>query len=306
MSSERPRVTVVIPVYNGERVLGHQLDALTDQVAAPIFEVIVADNRSTDGTRRVAESFRERIPHLRVVAADARQGVNHARNRGSSEAQGDLVLICDADDRVERHWVANMVRALESAGVVGGSAIPVSSVVDQLRAPTARDEKHLAETLGRFPYALGANIGFHRSVFDRVNGFDESYVRGHDEADFCVRANLAGTEIARADGAFIYYLQRETNRGVAKQSFHSARTYVQLWTNFQHEPDMRPLSFKRAVQDCLTSVRHVPGLLSPQATRQRDAVRELAVKWGLLVGHLKYRVLGKPPSRQLFFGADNE
>ena len=74
-SMQTPVVSVIVPAYNAERVLGLQLDSLADQDGAPAYEVLVVDNNSTDGT---ADVVRDRIPAfpvpLRLIRAAEHQG----------------------------------------------------------------------------------------------------------------------------------------------------------------------------------------------------------------------------------------
>jgi glycosyltransferase involved in cell wall biosynthesis len=116
-----PSVSVIIPVRNGEHVLGPQLEALAAQQVPVAFEVVIADNGSTDGTAALAESFRDRIPLLRVVDASIRPGINVARNAGARAALGELLLFCDADDLVQPGWIAAMWQASRTSPALGGA-----------------------------------------------------------------------------------------------------------------------------------------------------------------------------------------
>ena len=79
-------LSVILPCFNASATIGHQLDALTAQRWDKRWEVIVADNGSTDASRTVAESYKDRLD-LRVVDASDRKGASHARNVGASAAR---------------------------------------------------------------------------------------------------------------------------------------------------------------------------------------------------------------------------
>ena len=85
---EAVEVSVVIPALNVADTIGQQLDGLACQNFNGNWEVIVADNGSTDSTREVVESFADRLPALKVIDASDRRGINHARNVGSQAARG--------------------------------------------------------------------------------------------------------------------------------------------------------------------------------------------------------------------------
>ena len=94
-------LSVLIPCRNSADVLAEQLEALAAQQFAGRWEVVVADNGSTDATRAVAAAFAERLPGLRVVDASAARGppprVQRRRPRASTAA---AIVFVDADDVV--------------------------------------------------------------------------------------------------------------------------------------------------------------------------------------------------------------
>jgi glycosyltransferase involved in cell wall biosynthesis len=106
------KLSVVIPCFNAASTLGTQLEALARQRYNQDWEVIIADNGSTDGSLAVAESYKSRLPGLRVVDSSDRRGAAHARNIGALNSTGDHLLYCDADDEVAPGWMAAMAEAL--------------------------------------------------------------------------------------------------------------------------------------------------------------------------------------------------
>src|SRR4051794_41093928 len=113
-------ISVIIPVLNGEPHVGDQLAALAGQSYDGDWELVVADNGSTDRTIEIVESWRPRLPSLTIADATARRGLNHARNAGASAAHGDLLVFCDADDVANPGWLEAMARAAADADIVGG------------------------------------------------------------------------------------------------------------------------------------------------------------------------------------------
>lgn len=101
-----PLVSVVIPVYNGERYLAEAVQSALDQAYRPL-EVLVIDDGSTDGSGAVAQSFGQLVHyHYRDHA-----GLAATRNHGVSVARGELLAFLDADDvwvkgKLERQVVA--------------------------------------------------------------------------------------------------------------------------------------------------------------------------------------------------------
>lgn len=104
---------VVIATHNRATLLTRTLDSLlaADPPAALAVTVIVVDNRSTDNTRAVVESYTDRFGgRLRYVYETA-QGRSHALNAGIAAGAGDLIGMIDDDEEIDRQWF----RVVESA-----------------------------------------------------------------------------------------------------------------------------------------------------------------------------------------------
>jgi glycosyltransferase involved in cell wall biosynthesis len=104
------KISVVIACLNEVHTLGEQLDALSRQQWHD-WEVIIADNGSTDGTQELARSFADRL-NITVLDASDEPGSGYARNEGARAASGDALLFPDADDVVADDWLAHMGQAL--------------------------------------------------------------------------------------------------------------------------------------------------------------------------------------------------
>lgn len=115
-----PTVSVVIPAYNEERIIGRCLRALLAQTDQPD-EIIVVDNASTDQTADIAARF----PGVRVVT-ELRQGITFARQAGFDAAMGDVIARIDADSIVRPDWIAGIRADFADSridGQGGGAAI---------------------------------------------------------------------------------------------------------------------------------------------------------------------------------------
>ena len=106
------RVSVVIPLYNKAPHVGRALRSVSAQTFRD-FEVIIVDDGSTDGGAREVEAHEDRRVRL-VTQANAGPGA--ARNRGISEARGELLAFLDADDEWLPEFLEEGVRALDSCG----------------------------------------------------------------------------------------------------------------------------------------------------------------------------------------------
>lgn len=250
--------TVVIPTHNAADTLGEQLAALASQVTDRSFEVIVVDNRCSDGSPEVAHSYADRFESLRVEPALDGAGVSYARNAGTRSARGDRVLYCDADDVVRPGWLKAMTDALDSYDIVGGV-----NDVTRINSPRVQSLSWHPTTTGLptamryLPYAVGSNMGVRLAVWQELHGFDETYHGGHEEVDFAWRAQEAGHTIRFVPDAVIDYRLRDTVRGVMKQRYGYGRSYAQLYSRFQHAPITRH-RLRREIRSLLSDLHALP------------------------------------------------
>ncbi|SER03811.1 glycosyltransferase [Thalassovita taeanensis] len=92
-----PRISVIIPVFNGARGLPTALRGLRAQTW-PNLEIIVVDDGSTDDSLAIARQQADEDPRIRVIPHEQNQGAYPARNTGFAEARGDFIAVHDADD----------------------------------------------------------------------------------------------------------------------------------------------------------------------------------------------------------------
>lgn len=170
--SDRPRLSVVIPVHDGGEAFDRCLLAVMRSVGASLFEVVVVDDASTDGSgERAAASG------ARVIRQEPRRGPAAARNRGAAAARGALLFFLDADCEIAPAALARAERAF--AEDVELDAL-FGSYDDDPAAPGVVSQfKNLyhhwthqrgAEAAGTFWAGCGA---MRRARFLALGGFDE-------------------------------------------------------------------------------------------------------------------------------------
>lgn len=275
------KLSVIIACFNGGRTLAEQLDALAGQKWRQEWEVIIADNGSTDNSRQIAESFKARLPNLRVVDAGNKRGAAHARNVAIQEARSDRFAFCDADDQVGDGWVASIGEALGEFDVV------VSQFDDQrlnqqwLRelwhSPTATDGPK--PVLGFLPAAAAYGLGITRRVYERVGAFDESLPRMSD-IDYTWRVQLAGFKLQFLPHAVVHYRHRETLRGMFVQAYRDGQTQVLLYKKYR-EQGMTWKSWRSGVKSWTFMILQFPQL------RTRLGRGRWLVDAGFILGRLR-------------------
>ena len=123
MSTGDPELSIVIPSYNEELRLPTTLEriaAYTKQFGREV-EVLVVDDGSTDRTAAVAESFRGKIPALRVVPNGLNRGKGFSVRHGVEQSHGRIVLFTDADLSAPIEEASKLIDALEHFDLAIGS-----------------------------------------------------------------------------------------------------------------------------------------------------------------------------------------
>lgn len=228
MTSEPP-VSVIVPAFNQAPELEVQLGRILGQDSGDLtFEVVVADNGSTDGTRELVEAVRRRHPSVRWVDASARRGPAPARNIGARESDGDALLFCDADDEVADGWLAACVRGLGDAEAVVGS-FDFGRLNGLAPGPVTG---YATDHFKFLPAGLGANLAVRREVFVTLGGFDEG-MRAGEDIDFCWRLQLAGFRLVAAGDAVVAKRERSDGRARRHQQLTYGRHDAMLYRRFR-------------------------------------------------------------------------
>jgi glycosyltransferase involved in cell wall biosynthesis len=178
VSGERPLVSAVVPVHNGERFVGEAIESVLAQTHAPL-ECVVVDDDSTDGTAAVLDGFGERVVR---VASHSRNSAA-ARNAGVMAARGDLLAFLDADDSWEPAKIERQVELLPGHGLVycGLALIDRDGRPLGFAAPPEPSAVLRNTLLNEPPFVgLGSTGLVTRAAFDACGGFDASLKRGED------------------------------------------------------------------------------------------------------------------------------
>jgi GT2 family glycosyltransferase len=272
---------------NAAALIALQLEALARQEWQGSWEVVVADNGSTDGTREIALAYADRVPELRVIDASARPGRQCACNAGVSEARGRAIVFVDADDEVAPRYVAEMAAALSEHGVVAARLDHIALDPEWMRGVgSGFQTKGLEDGFGFLPFGAGCSLGFQRSVFDSLSGFRERAIYCED-VDICWRAQLAGHRIAFVPNAVLHYRSRPTLSGMFRQHRNYGRARALLYHDYR-AAGMPPRPSRLALREWWFIVRALPRLRS-RAEAARWS-RRLGRCVGRLQGSVQYRV----------------
>jgi GT2 family glycosyltransferase len=270
-------------------VIGEQLGALSRQQWHRPWEVIVADNGSTDGTPAVVEKHRHDLPRLRLVDASRRAGAAHARNAGVAAARGRAIAFCDADDQVGHGWLAALGSALDrhsfvaarvdltklnSPALVQGVSNPQSTSLQRINYPPY------------LPHAGGSTLGVTRAAHEAVGGFDET-VHYVEDADYCFRLQLSGVKLEFVPEAVVHYRFKERNSALFNQARCWGQSNVLLYKRYRGAARIKD-PWIGHLSRWYTLPRRAPWLL--QQSQRPAWLKTLGTQVGVLQGAIRYRV----------------
>ncbi len=212
-----PLVSIIIPVYNGERFVGRAIECALGQTYTNI-EVIVVDDGSTDGTAETVRAFQD--PRVRYIyQKNARQGV--ARNNGIRNCKGEYITFLDADDQYLPEKVEREVRfLLANRELKVVYCRPVWFFTSQpgvyYRRPGRPPEDALSGLLETSLVNLNC-LMIHRTVTEKAGLFNETRYYPEDW-EFCLRIALAAFVFGYLDEALVIVeLKRDTDLPFEKQ-----------------------------------------------------------------------------------------
>jgi glycosyltransferase involved in cell wall biosynthesis len=178
-----PLISLVVPTYNRARYLG---DCIRSALAQGLgdFEIVVADDGSTDGTAALVEGLRD--PRLRYLRKP-HGGASETRNFAIAAARGEFVFNLDSDDVLlvdTLESYAQAQRAFPEVDVFYADLIVTDARLQALRALTypdwyGRNADLIGELLAGSPVPNGGAM-IRRRAFERLGGYDPAFARAHD------------------------------------------------------------------------------------------------------------------------------
>jgi glycosyltransferase involved in cell wall biosynthesis len=212
-----PSISVIVPVYNGDRYLQEAIQSVLDQTY-PAQEIIVIDDGSTDESAAIARQFSS----VKVIT-QGQQGEAAARNHGIELATGEFIAFLDADDRWMPTKLENQVQAFTDNPLLDLVFTNVQQFISRELAPETQARLYCPPDpmVGKIP----TTVMLRRSLFQRV-GFLNPQLTIGAFMDWFVRAEEIGINILTLPQTLAERRIHTTNMGV--QLRNSRSDYVQL------------------------------------------------------------------------------
>ena len=208
--------SIIIVTYNGRRYLEGCLSSVLAELW-PGCELIVVDNASTDGSPAFIE---ETFPVINLVRNEFNLGFAPACSQAAILASGEVLVFLNQDTRVQPGWLAGLVRGLKNAENTGltTSKILLMSQPDRIHL-CGQNVHYTGLVFGRgfmspaqalpdptnVAAVAGAAFAIRRETWEKLGGFDGSFLMYYEETDLCWRAHLAGYRCLYVPDSIVYH-----------------------------------------------------------------------------------------------------
>lgn len=236
---ELPSVTVIVPAFEEEETIGACLDSLRD-LDYPDLEVIAVDDGSKDETLAAVRSRLPADPRLRLMIIESNEGKAMAMNDALLVAQGEVIVVVDADSLLHRDalrfMVAHFVRS-SSTGAVTGNPRPVNraNLLTEMQVVEYASQISLMRRAqvvwGRIMTMSGVISAFRRSALGEVGVFDPSM--STEDIELSWRLQVNGYDIHYEPRAVIGMIVPESLGGLRQQRFRWARGLMEVLTLYR-------------------------------------------------------------------------
>lgn len=235
MQSDKPKISIIIPVKNAERTIATTFQYLSGiQYPREKMEIIFADGDSTDKTVAIIKAEQIKESRIKLVQIPRCPAPGFARNQALKIATGEFVLFTDGDCAPEPNWVNELLKPFfkdGKIGIVGGEILTlrtdlnnlVESYCEQIKFLAVSGRYHIKEegyfpnltnlsptevSSFRAPFFATANAAIRKSVLDQLGGF-WTEPTGED-VDISLRGQQAGWKLYFAPKAIVKHMHRVT------------------------------------------------------------------------------------------------
>lgn len=224
MPNTNPKISIIIPHWNGIDVLSECLDSLKQSTNASI-EIIVSDNASSDGSQGWIKSNH---PDIILIENDQNYGYAGGCNRGATIAKGDYFLFLNNDTIQDPDWIDPLILRMDSDSTIGAVQPKIlnyykrdlfdyaggsGGFMDVLGFPFARGRVFLRQEKDLDQYndsrqifwASGTAICARKDAFNQAGGFEESFFAHMEEIDLCWKFHLMGKQVYVEPKSVVYH-----------------------------------------------------------------------------------------------------
>lgn len=239
------KASIVIPHLNGKHHLDDCLLSLRQQTVSD-FEIVLADNGSTDGSQAYLKST---YPEVRLIELGTNTGFTGACIAGWKASRGEFVILLNNDTEVEPNWLAEILSAFERHPEVGIVACKMLLFDQRDHIHTAGDYYRIdgipgnrgvwQKDTGQYEQeeyvfsGCGGGAAYRRTMIDEIGFLDGDFFFSCEDVDMGWRAQLAGWKTLYVPTAVIYHKLKASAGAGPISSYHDGRNFLYvIWKNY--------------------------------------------------------------------------
>ena len=234
-----PKISIVIPTYNREKVIGRTLDCILSQTLSD-WECIVVDDFSTDDTRKLIEAYEQKDSRFHYKLNERKKGAQGARNTGLYHSSADWMWFMDSDDIVHNDFLEKLYGAInEKIDVVTCFTNVIDNDSKQIIATRKWDcEGNIHEDLLSWKvYVFFPSSIVRKSKLYEIGGLDEN-CPSHQEYDTHIMLSKTANYTTVPEILFEYYVGGNDNISVNQGRSVEGRIYLlrkhkKEWLNYR-------------------------------------------------------------------------
>lgn len=219
----KKNISFYVPAYNAERTIKDSITSIQNQSILPD-EIILIDDCSIDKTVKIVKS---EFSNVKIIVNKQNMGLGYSRNLGIKESKNDIIAAIDADVILDKYWLEKLLHEIEkrNLSMCGGKMDEylLDNKINLWRA------KYYSQNWGNKlvfnpPFLFGCNTILIKSLWNRVNGYDEKFKTNGEDINFIQKIkSQTDSQIIYQPEAKCFHLQDDNIESLSKRvwRYHS-------------------------------------------------------------------------------------
>jgi GT2 family glycosyltransferase/spore maturation protein CgeB len=261
-----PLVSIIILNKNGIKHLKRLFKNFNENLQYPNYEIIIVDNGSDDDSIKFLEKISSDLP-LTIIKNDFNKSFSEANNEASRQAKGEYLLFLNNDVEPLYGWLNNLMQvalSLDRVGAVGAKLVyPDCSASVNHKNSFKIQHTGIAFRIDRdgfikpynrgqgkevnFEYNLAnevaavtaATLLVKKEIFSEFDGFDDGYIYGYEDVDFCLKLLKAGYKNYCSNAILFHYefgtQEKNKKNTIKKRRIQNRKLFSQKWERWLYK-----------------------------------------------------------------------
>jgi len=206
-------MSIIIPCYNYGKYLEECVKSVINNVTDLDIEIIIVDDASTDNSFEIAKKLEQTFNFCKVIKNDINKKLPYTRNKGIKNSNGNYIICLDADDLIPDNYIQENIKIIDNGVDISYSDSQCFGTINKrFNWPNFNIE------ILRQNNFIHCAAMYRREVWEKVGGYDESFIYGSEDYDFWLRAAKLGFNFKKCEKTHLLY--RRTNETMIDSVSH--------------------------------------------------------------------------------------